>query len=107
MNALIKGEQMVKIIVELWPGGRESGRRIIATANIVCIKKGALADYEVDLHEDLLCDVGDAPTLRGYPRWSASVWVWLQGASLLHSIMAMNNCQQGRRFPQSPCTKAM
>jgi hypothetical protein len=74
MDALIKGEQMLKVIVELWPGGRESGRRIIATANIVRIKNGALADYEVDLHEDLLGDVGDAPTLRGYPRWSASVW---------------------------------
>lgn len=64
---------MLKVIVELWPGGRESGRRIIATANIARVKNGALADYEVDLHEDLLGDVGDAPTLRGYPRWSASV----------------------------------
>ncbi|WP_325099839.1 hypothetical protein [Paraburkholderia madseniana] len=68
------GEQMLKVTVELWPGGRESGRRVIATADIVRIKNGVLADYEVDLREDLLGEVGEASTLRSYPRWSASVW---------------------------------
>ncbi|MGF6902575.1 hypothetical protein [Paraburkholderia sp. GAS348] len=69
-----KGEQMLKVTVELWPGGRESSRRVIATANIVRIKDGALADYEVDLREDLLGEVGETSTLHRYPRWSASVW---------------------------------
>jgi len=70
------GEQMLKVTVELWPGGRESGRRVIATADIVRIKNGVLADYEVELHEALLEDtgVGEIATVRAYPRWSASVW---------------------------------
>jgi hypothetical protein len=71
-----KGEQMLKVIVELWPGGRESGKRVIATADIGRIKDGQLADYEVELHEALLEDtgVGEIATVRAYPRWSASVW---------------------------------
>jgi hypothetical protein len=65
---------MLRVTVELWPGGRESGRRVLATADIARIKSGAHADYEVDLHEALLGDVGDTATVPEYPRWSASVW---------------------------------
>ena len=65
---------MLRVTVELWPGGRESGRRVLATADIARIKSGAHADYEVDLREALLGDVGDTATVREYPRWSASVW---------------------------------
>ena len=65
---------MLRVTVELWPGGRESGRRVLATADIARIKSGAHADYEVDLREELLGDVGDTATVREYPRWSASVW---------------------------------
>ncbi|CAG9236654.1 hypothetical protein BCAR13_80123 [Paraburkholderia caribensis] len=64
---------MLKITVELWPGGRESGRRVIATADISRTKGGALADYKVELCENALGDVGDAAILRDYPRWSASI----------------------------------
>ena len=42
---------MLTVTVELWPGGRESGRRVLATADIARIKSGAHADYEVDLRE--------------------------------------------------------
>lgn len=65
---------MLKIRVELWPGGRESGRRVIATADILRTKGSALADYEVELCEKALGNVGCAAILRDYPRWSASVW---------------------------------
>ncbi|WP_338019380.1 hypothetical protein [Paraburkholderia tagetis] len=47
---------------------------MIATADIGRVKDGALADYQVDLQEDLLGDVGDMAFVRSYPRWSASVW---------------------------------
>jgi hypothetical protein len=71
-----KGEQMLKVIVELWPGGRESGKRVIATADIARVKNGVFADYEVELHEALLEDtgVGEIADMRAYPRWAASVW---------------------------------
>jgi hypothetical protein len=65
---------MLRVTVELWPGGRESGRRVIATADIGRVKDGALADYKVDLEEKLLGYVGDTATVHSYPRWSASVW---------------------------------
>jgi hypothetical protein len=65
---------MLKVTVELWPGGRESGKRVIATADIGRVKNGALADYEVGLEEVLLGAVGDTAVVQDYPRWSASVW---------------------------------
>jgi len=45
---------MLRVIVELWPGGRESSKRVIATADIGRIRNGKHADYEVELHEALL-----------------------------------------------------
>jgi hypothetical protein len=67
---------MLRVTVELWPGGQESGRRVIATADIGRIKDGALANYEVELQEKLLehIGVGEIAHVREYPRWSASVW---------------------------------
>lgn len=55
------------------PGGREGGCRVLATADIVRIKSGAHADYEVMLQEDVLGEVGGG-ALHDYPRFSASVW---------------------------------
>ncbi|MGU7783267.1 hypothetical protein [Burkholderia sp. PU8-34] len=47
---------------------------MIATADIRRIKEGALADYEVELREDLLGGVGDTVVVHDYPRLSVSVW---------------------------------
>lgn len=65
---------MLRVTVELWPSGRESGKRVIATADIGRVKDGALADYEVHLEESTLGDVGHIATVCEYSRWSASVW---------------------------------
>lgn len=64
---------MLKVVVELWPGGRESGRRVLATADIARIKSGPHADYEVRLQDEILGDVGTG-LLYEYPRFAASVW---------------------------------
>ncbi|MFM0031770.1 hypothetical protein PQR70_36735 [Paraburkholderia madseniana] len=64
---------MLRVTVELVPGGRESGKRILAHAEISNVKSGALANYEVELHDDVLGDIGTA-SLTGYPRMAASVW---------------------------------
>ena len=64
---------MLKVTVELWPGGRESSRRVLATADIARVKSGAHADYEVVLHDEVLGDIG-AATVHEYPRFAASVW---------------------------------
>jgi len=64
---------MLKVIVEFWPGGRDNGRRVLATAKIGRVKNGALADYKVELQEDVLGDTG-AATLHDYPRFAATIW---------------------------------
>ncbi len=67
---------MLRVTVELWPGGRHGPKRVIATADIGRIRDGKHADYEVRLTEDLLggIGVGEIATVAEYPRWSASVW---------------------------------
>lgn len=65
---------MLRVTVELWPGGRERGKRTIATADIGRVRDGALANYEVELTETLIGDVGDTALICDYPRWSASVF---------------------------------
>lgn len=65
---------MLRITVELLPGGRESGKRVIATADIARVRDGALADYAVVLDDAVLGEVGERAIVRGYPRWASSVW---------------------------------
>ncbi|WMY08646.1 hypothetical protein P3F88_02390 [Paraburkholderia phenoliruptrix] len=65
---------MLRVTVELWQGGTESSKRVIATADIGRVRSGALADYEVDLREGLLGAVGGTAHVCDYPRWSATVW---------------------------------
>jgi hypothetical protein len=64
---------MLKVTVELCPGGRASGSRVLATAKIGRVKDGALADYRVELHEDVQGEIGEA-ALHDYPRYASSVW---------------------------------
>ena len=42
-----KERRMLRVTIELLPGGRETGRRVIATADIARVRGGALADYSV------------------------------------------------------------
>ena len=65
---------MLRITIELLPGGREDGKRVIATADIARVSSGALADYRVALDDAVLGQVGERATVRGYPRWADSVW---------------------------------
>jgi hypothetical protein len=63
---------MLKVTVELWPGGLENGSRVLATARIGRIKDGSLADYRVELSEEphgKICG-----TLEDYPRYSVTLW---------------------------------
>lgn len=65
---------MLRVTVELLPGGRVQGRQTLATADIGRIRSGALADYQVEMEEGLLPDQIWSGALQEYPRWSASVW---------------------------------
>jgi hypothetical protein len=42
---------MLRVTIELLPGGRESGKRVIATADIARVSDAALADYSVALED--------------------------------------------------------
>ena len=65
---------MLRVTIELLPGGREDGKRVIATADIARTSGGPLADYRVALDDAVLGEVGERAMVRGYPRWAASVW---------------------------------
>jgi hypothetical protein len=63
---------MLKVTVEIWPSGRESGRRVLATARIGRIKDGSPADYRVELSEEPHGKICGA--LEDYPRYATSLW---------------------------------
>src|SRR5580698_4544707 len=63
---------MLKVTVELWPNGRESGSRVLATARIGRVKNDALADYRVELSEDPHGKIYDP--LESYPRYAVTIW---------------------------------
>lgn len=65
---------MLRVTIELLPGGQEFGKRVIATADIARLDGGALADYRVDLEDAELGKVGERAVVSGYPRWASSVW---------------------------------
>lgn len=64
---------MLRVTVEIFPGGRESSRRVLATADLTRVKSGSLADYEIVLRDDVLGEIG-AGRLNQYPRFAASIW---------------------------------
>jgi len=64
---------MLRITIELLPGGRTEGRRVVAVGNVGRIRDGACADYAVSLGETPLPETLSGE-VREYPRWSASVW---------------------------------
>jgi hypothetical protein len=65
---------MLRITVELLPGGREREKRVIATADIARVSDGPLADYRVALQDAVLGEIGERAMVRSYPRWAGSVW---------------------------------
>jgi hypothetical protein len=48
---------VLRVTIELLPGGRESGKRVIATADIARVSGEALADYRVGLKDAVLGEV--------------------------------------------------
>ncbi|MHC6050779.1 hypothetical protein ACYT84_03245 [Ralstonia solanacearum] len=64
---------MLKVTVELLPFGREAGRTVLASGTISQARSGALADYSVELQDDVGGNLG-VGTIRQYPRFSATVW---------------------------------
>jgi hypothetical protein len=65
---------VLRVTIELLPGGRENGKRVIATADIARLSGGAIADYRVTLRDAMLGEIGEPVVVTRYPRWAASVW---------------------------------
>jgi hypothetical protein len=63
---------MLRVAIELLPGGREIGKRTVGVAEIVNVGGGRRADYKVSLTADT-CNAELNGMLEKYPRWTASV----------------------------------
>ena len=64
---------MLRITIELLPGGREGARRTIAVAELGRTHGKRLGTYHMALNEEPFGLVGQA-VLRDYPRYGASIW---------------------------------
>lgn len=63
---------MLRITIELLPGGRESLAKEIAVAEIHRVAGTSVADYQVVLHEEF--GGTESARITQYPRWSTSIW---------------------------------
>jgi len=64
---------MLRVSVELWPGGQKQGSTLLAVADIERTRSGVLSDYSVEMWEDVVYRRWSG-AVENYPRWSASVW---------------------------------
>lgn len=64
---------MLRVTVELVPGGHETGKRTLAIVEIGNAGGGVLADYDVRVSEEGVPLVTEA-CINAYPRWASSIW---------------------------------
>ena len=64
---------MLRITVEILPGGREEGRRELARALIGNVSMGELSKYRVRVTETGV-EGAKIAEIEDYPRFSASLW---------------------------------
>ncbi len=69
----VAGIGMLRVSVELWPGGQKQGSTLLAVADIERTRSGVRSDYSVELFEDVVHRRWSG-AVENYPRWSASVW---------------------------------
>jgi hypothetical protein len=91
---------MLRVTVELLPGGSESGRRVLGHADISNVKSGSLASYKVILNDDVLGDVG-AALIEGYPRVSATIWD-LVGRGIAAALTGREELPMRPQLPDVP-----
>jgi hypothetical protein len=96
---------MLKITVELFPGGREEGRRVLATADISRIKSGKVADYDVSLEDGALGSVGTA-TLRDYPRYSVDNKRMRRPHEQKRASLRSSFCTTAETAPRKPLSRS-
>ncbi len=97
---------MLRVTIELWPGGRESSKRVIATADIGRVRSGALADYKVRLEEMPLGMVGEDVIVHDYPRWSASILDMVARCIAVALSGGQRNCRNVQLRLMFRCTQA-
>lgn len=64
---------MLRVTVELVPGGDESRKRVLGTATLENVSGGEIADYDVHVTGEDPVGVRHA-VLKRYPRRASSVW---------------------------------
>ena len=64
---------MLRVTVELLPGGDEARRRVLGTATFENVSGDEIADYDVHVTSDDL-EGGRHAVLKRYPRRASSVW---------------------------------
>ncbi|MFL9910455.1 hypothetical protein [Paraburkholderia sp. RL17-337-BIB-A] len=95
---------MLRVTVELFPGGSENGKRILAHADISNVKPGALASYRVQLFDDVLGDIGTS-LLTEYPRMATTIWD-LVGRGIAVALTGKEQLPERPLLPDVPVHKS-
>lgn len=101
---------MLRVTVEILPGGREAGAKTLAVAHIwrkSLTKKGASYGIrlgaeapDIDHNKQAYDKDNRTGELKNYPRWSASIWD-LVARSLQRTLRTNPKQQSMGAFPQS------
>lgn len=98
---------MLRVTVDVWPGGRMEGRRTLAVADIARVLSGAVADYSVWLEETLLEKVRPASskTVADVQSTAAKAsdgrcTLWIQSVDATHHTRPIRTTS-ARYFPAS------
>ncbi len=102
---------MLRVTVELWPGGRETAKRVIATADIGRVADGAYAYYEAKLTEVGVGSIGTGhvrvPALVVYrvgpccSQLSRSAWWQCGGTTAATDTAGVLLCTQRLKAPDT------
>jgi len=66
-------DDMLRITVEMLPGGQGGSRKVLATGDVGRVTGGRLGTYSVVLNEELFGVVASGK-VGNYPRYSCSIW---------------------------------
>jgi len=64
---------VLRVTVELLPGGHEAGGRTIATARPGRVSSGPSCAYQVVLHDSVIDEIGGGK-VADYPRFATTIW---------------------------------
>jgi hypothetical protein len=91
---------VLRVTVELLPGGHEAGGRTIATARLGRVSSGPSCAYQVVLHDSVIGEIGGGK-VADYPRFATTIWDLVVRAIAITGIIDTPQVRRSKRAFES------